>query len=208
MTENLKKIGIFLVATIVTAIITAVITAWIVGQPLTGLTGLNGFTETFFSNNVPAWAFALALLGALFFGSTLLRGIFKNWRKAQIHFVPDMFNNHWSIYGEQGMYVQLSGTFTYDGPPGDVTILRATVEGNSPHNMDIAVNPCDGSGQPITTTSLNLQAKIPQDAAIHLWLRTRIGTYGKLLKAKIVLQDNLKHNFSLGEIELPYSGGA
>lgn len=203
----LKKIGLFLVATIATAIITAVITALIAGQPLTGLAKLSGLAQTFISSKVPAWGFALALLAALAFGTLLLRGAFKNWRKVQIHFVPDMYNNRWSIYGEHGMYVQLFGTFTYDAPSGDVTILRAFVEGASPKNMDIAVMPGDGSRRPVTTTSLTLQAMVPQEAALHLWLETRFGAYGMPWKAKVVLQDNLKRDFSLGEVELPYSGG-
>src|SRR5690349_2202161 len=62
----MKKLLINAATGLISIIASPIITAWITGQPLTGLTKVRGLYQTFVQSSVPAWAFALVFLVALF----------------------------------------------------------------------------------------------------------------------------------------------
>src|SRR5713226_627 len=102
----------------------AIITAWITGQPLTGLTRIRGLYQTFIQSSVPAWAFALVFLIALFGIQYVFTHLPKHRSKGKVHFIPDAHNCGWSKQTDADMNVRIGGTFTYDGP-GELIVLRA-----------------------------------------------------------------------------------
>ena len=138
---------LFVIGVIVTAIVTALIT----GQPLSGLSKFQGISRTFISGTVPAWGFALVLMAATLLGSFVLMELWRRRKKIQIHFVPDGYNSGWSKLSETQMHVRIGGIFTYEGPQGNLRILKAYLSGTQPANVDVNFPASDGSGRQTST---------------------------------------------------------
>jgi len=119
----MKKLLINAAKGLIGIIASSIITALITGQPLTGLTKVRGLYQTFIQSSVPAWAFALVFLFALFGIYYALTHLPKSRAKGKVHFISDAYNTTWSKTTDEHMDVRLSGTFTYDGP-GELIILK------------------------------------------------------------------------------------
>src|SRR5438309_2184926 len=154
----MKKLLINAAKGLVSIIASSIITALISGQPLTGLTKVRGLYQTFIQSSVPAWAFALVFLVALFGIQYFFTHLPKRRPKGKVHFIPDAYNTAWAKTADEQMDVRLSGTFTYDGP-GELVILKVFLQGTHPTTDIMAtVDAADGSGRSETVTQLWLRA--------------------------------------------------
>jgi hypothetical protein len=185
----------------------AIITAWITGKPLTGLTKLRGLYSTFIQSSVPAWAFALAVMVALFGLQYTLTHLPKRRRIGKVHFVPDAHNNGWAKLSDNEMEVRIGGTFTYDGP-GELVVLKAFLKGTKPTTDILAnVEQQDGSGRMTNVRELWLESRTARRAFIHLRLTPVVGTPGQPLRRALVLRDKFTEDFVIHDsIEFKYIG--
>jgi len=184
----------------------SIITALITGQPLTGLTKVRGLYQTFIQSSVPAWAFALVFLFALFGIYYALTHLPKSRAKGKVHFISDAYNTTWSKTTDEHMDVRLSGTFTYDGP-GELIILKAFLQGTHPTTDIMAtVDAADGSGRSETVPQLWLEAGVALRAFIWMRLKPVVGTPGKPLRRKVVFRDKFTRDFVIGPIDFPCIG--
>jgi len=204
----MKKLLINAATGLISIIASPIITAWITGQPLTGLVKVRGLYQTFIRSSVPAWAFALVFLIALFGVQYVFTHLPKRPPKGKVHFIPDAYNTGWSQQpgNDTQRDVIRVGTFTYEGP-GELVILRAFLKGTHP-TTDIMVNvdAPDGSGRYNQVSQLWLRANLAQRAFIHMILKPVVGTPGKMLRRKVVCRDKFTRDFLIGPIDFPYTG--
>jgi hypothetical protein len=185
---------------------TAIITAWLTGQPLTGLTKIKGLYKTFVQSAVPAWAFALVLLVALFGIHYVLTHLPHRRPKGKVHFIPDAHNSGWSKQHDKEMNLRIGGVFTHEGS-GMLDILTAHLKGTQPTtNMLAEVDVPDGTGRLVRVYSFSLPSNIGVKVLINLKLKPVKGTPGKPMTGKVVLVDNFRREFVIGPIEFPYIG--
>jgi hypothetical protein len=183
-----------------------IITALITGQPLTGLVKLQGLYKTFIKSSVPAWAFAIAFMVALFGIYYTLTHLPNRRPKGKVHFVPDAHNCGWSKQTDTQMNVRIGGTFTYDGS-GELIVLRAFLRGTQPTtDMMAQVENDGGTGMSMSSSELWLRSGLSQRALISLYLQPLLGTPGKPLRARLVFHDKFNRDFVIDAVEFPYIG--
>jgi len=201
----LKKLLINTGKALLYMVTSAMITAWVTGKPLTGLTKLRGLYGTFIQSSVPAWAFALAIMVALFGLQYTVTHLPKRRRKGKVHFIPDAHNNGWAKLNDNEMEVRVGGTFTYDGP-GELIVLKAFLKGTKPTTDILAnVEQPDLSGRMTNVSQLWLHSRTAQRAFIHLRLTPVVGTPGQPLRRNLVLRDKFTEDFVIRDsIEFPY----
>jgi hypothetical protein len=185
---------------------TAVVTSWLSGQPLKGLTKLEGLYKTFIQASVPAWRFALAflvaLLGVYYFLTHL--PIWKS--RGTVHFIPDAHNSGWSQQTRQEMNVRIGGTFTYEGPASTIQVVKAYLAGTQPTTDMLAqMEATDGTRAMIQMRDVWLTSNRAIRYLIDLKLKPVMGKPGQPLKCKLILLDTLRREFPVGSIELPYT---
>jgi hypothetical protein len=195
------KAAIFVLGVVVTTIITAELT----GQPLSGLAKFQGLYQTLAARSVPSWAFALALLVASLSVGYLTKGFLNRPRQGKIHFSTDVYNTYWSRRTDDEIQVSISGTFTYQGPPGGLIILKAFLNGTSAIDFDVNQTMM-GSSSPIPSKQLYLQGDNPQSAIVYLRLRTSTKKFSQTLRETVVFIDKFNRKFPVGPIELPQRG--
>ena len=203
--RTVGKVTLFIAATAVTAAITAVISALVMGQPLAGLSKLNGLYEAVVRSTVPAWIFALVVAFAVFALYYAVRHRSSRKPKGRIHFIPDGFNSGWAKQHDNEMSISIGGTFTYDGPDG-LIILKAFLEGTAPSNFDATLLLADGPSLSTAYSQLMLLRGEPVQAVLNLRLSPNIGTPSQTLRRTMFFRDNFKRDFSLGKVELFYRG--
>ena len=187
-------------------VVSAIITAWLTGQPLTGLTKLKGLYTTFIQSSVPAWAFALVLLVALFGIHYVLTHLPHRRVKGKVHFVPDAHNSGWSKQHDTEMNLRIGGVFTHEGS-GTLNVLTAHFKGTQPTTDMLAeVDLPSGTGRKVRVYTLTLPANIGVWGLVNLKLKPVRGTPGKPMKGTVVLVDNFRREFVIGPIEFPYIG--
>jgi hypothetical protein len=203
--HGMKKWLTEVLKVLVIAALTAIVTNLITGQPLTGLTRLEGLAQTLFKSTVPAWAFALTLFAALFGLYYFVRHLLRGRRpKGRVHFVPDAHNCGWAQSDTQ-IEVRAGGTFTYEGS-GVLTVLQAFLKGTHPiTDMMVQVETSDGLGKTVSVPCLDLSAHIPVRAFINLRLTPALGIWGKSLRTRLVLRDKYNRDYDF-EVILPYIG--
>jgi hypothetical protein len=199
MKKWLTKVGTALIIAGLSTVLTNLIT----GQPLTGLTKLKGLSQIFLRSSVPAWAFALALFGALLglysFVGRLLRG-----QKGRVQFVPDAHNSGWA-QTETQMEVRAGGTFTYEGT-GSLTVLKGFLKGTQPiTDMMVLQETSGGLGGPVSVGQLDLEAHVPVRALINMRVTPVRGTRGKPLRSRLIFRDKYNRDYKF-DVNLPYIG--
>lgn len=197
----LKKIAV----TLLLAALTVITTNLITGQPLTGLVKLKGLSQTFIRSSIPAWAFALVLLAALWGAYYALPRLFKN-RKGKVHFSPDAHNNGWSERGTAEMDVRVSGTLTYEGKEHTIAILKVFLKGTQPAT-DLLARVRVSSGDSLVTVNDLWIASNPINVFLNLTLKPTLGKKGKPLRARLVLRDKYNRDFLTEPVRFPYLGG-
>jgi hypothetical protein len=196
---------LFFIGTVVTAIVAAIINAWVVGQPLSGLVKLQGLYKTFFLSPVPAWAFALVLMVAVFSFIYAVKNAPSRKRKGRVHFIPDGFNTGWAKQHDKEMNARIGGTFTYDGPD-KVIVLQAFLKGAAPAGFGANIEPIDGSGKTVATEELWLAPGHPVRGVLYLRFGLVLGTPGQPLRREVFFRDSFGRDFSVGQVDFPYIG--
>lgn len=191
-----------LVAIVASAILTALIT----GQPLTGLTKVKGIYRTFVQSSVPAWAFSLVFLCALFGTYYALSHLRKRRPRGKVHFIPDAHNCGWSKQTDREMNVRIGGTFTYD-ISSELIVLKAYLKGTHPRtDLMVHTEAPDGSNRMTETSELWLRGCVSKRTFIEMRLEPVLGTPGRPLRCKLILVDKFSRPFVIGPIDLPYLG--
>ena len=196
---------LFFLGAVVTAIVAAIINAWVVGQPLSGLVKLQGLYKTFFLSPVPAWAFALVLMVAVFSFIYAVKNAPSHKRKGRVHFIPDGFNTGWAKQHDKEMNARIGGTFTYDGPD-PVILLQAFLKGAEPTGFIANTEPSDGSHRPVSTGELWLVPGQPVQGVLYLRFGVVLGTPGQPLRREVFFRDSFGWDFSVGKVDFPYIG--
>lgn len=202
----MKKLLINAATGLLGIVVSAIITAWITGQPFTGLTKLKGLYQTFIQSSVPAWAFAVVFLIALFGIYYSITHASERRPKGKVHFIPDAHNNGWAKQTDREIEVRIGGTFTYDGS-GELVVLKAFLKGTQPTTDMIArMDMTNAFGKIETVPELWLSGGRSQRAFISLRLTPVVGTPGKPMRRKLVLRDKLNRDFLIDPIDFPYIG--
>lgn len=212
MKERLKKAG----STLLLGALSTVVTSLITGQPLKGLTKLKGLSQVFLKSTVPAWLFALTLLGTLLWLITLVSRL-RN-RRGKVHFVSDAHNSGWARTANGELEVGAAGTFTYEGK-GTLTVIQAFLKGTQPTtDMLVLREYLDGSGGRVQDLALALEANVIVRAFVSLRLKPH-GIVGALmslrlksmsrkrkpLKSRLVFHDKYNRDYPF-KVVLPYIG--
>ena len=180
------------------------------GKPLTGLTRLGAYYQTFIRGSVPAWAFAVVFLAFLF--AAYYAYTHRPVRKAIVHFVPDSPNCIWKVQNNGTMRLGIGGHFTYDGPD-NLIVLKAYLEGSDSRQKMIArVTPRSFSsvprlgGNPNSQRSTFVLSRTVTEIFITLLDVTPIlGTPGKSLRTRLILRDKFNRDFPVEPmVELEY----
>jgi hypothetical protein len=203
----LVKVLIDVLKALVGIIATAILTAWLTGQPLTGLTKIKGLYETFIRSKVPAWAFSVVFLAAVYGMYSALAHWFKREPKPTVHFIPDAHNSGWSKQTASEMNLRVGGMFTYQGPDQEIQVLKAYLAGTKlTTDMLAQTESSDGRRQMLGVTVVWLLSDRPVRYIIDLKLAPVLGTPGQPLRRKLILLDNLNREFPVGPIDFPYIG--
>ena len=180
---------------------TIVVTALITGQPLAGLVKLKGLYQIFIQSSVPAWAFAVILMLALF--GVYYAFTHRPKRKGKIVLIQDAHNNGWSKQNDTEMNLRLGGSFAYTGA-GNVHIMKIFLKGTKPLNDLLLMLETDG-GRTIQTKDVHLS-----DTSYRMFANLRltpvIGTPGKPLRATLIVHDKFAKDFEVGTFDFPYIG--
>jgi hypothetical protein len=197
----LQKIGVAVLLAALTTITTNLIT----GQPLNGIVKLKGLYQTFIKSSVPAWAFALVFLVALWGLYYALPRLLSGKSKGKVHFSPDAYDNGWSERGTAEMDVRISGKFAYQGKEDTIAILKIFLEGTTPcNNLMAHVTPLHGE-RPLQMNNVWLNAT-PLDVFTNITVKPRIGKRGKPLRARLILRDKYNRDFRTDPLQWPYLG--
>lgn len=202
MKTSLRKLATDTLKGLVGLIGTIVVTALITGQPLAGLVKLKGLYQIFIQSSVPAWAFAVILMLALF--GAYYAFTHRPKRKGKIVFIQDAHNNGWSKQNEAEMNLRLGGSFAYTGA-GYVHILKLFLKGTKPLNDLLLTLEVDGGGHMIQVKDIHLS-----DTSYRMFADLRltpvIGTPGKPLRATLIVHDKFAKDFEVGTFDFPYIG--
>lgn len=218
MKEWLKKAGSTLLLGAFSTVVTSVVTSLITGQPLKGLTKLEGLSQIFLKSTVPAWIFALTLLGTFLWLYAVVSRL-RN-RRGRVQFVSDAHNSGWAQAANGELEVRAGGTFTYEGT-GTLPVIKAFLKGTEPTTDMMALqNYLDSSGGRVPVHQLDLDAHVAVRAFVslrlkpvrgivqtlmNLRLKPVSGTKGKPLKSRLVFRDKYNRDYAFRVI-LPYTG--
>jgi hypothetical protein len=191
-------------------IASAVVTALISGQPIPGLVRLRGLSLIFLRSSVPAWAFSVTLLGALW---GMHYAYIHRRKREQLHFVPDAHNCFWGKAGQGGkdgkitpvMFVNFGGTLTYEGE-NPVTLVKGYFAGTSEVIQMIAQIMAGDFSRMVAAFPLQLNPHQPTMTVISLRLAPMVGQPGQTFRGRLILRDAYNKEHELPPVEFPFRG--